>query len=182
MIKKRPIVKKFTRPVKSDEALSPSDFKVLPRFVPRSYEDSPIEDIMSSKSLEERPNEQKKEVKAVAPDETASIDREKIRRIAKKLSLLKQLDLENKKRAQEDQYNSKNKKELSEKNNSPPIIPPPEKKLVETEQKQKFNGSFKKSFLNPKTDNIPSQEEVEKKKKILDSEEITEIPDLPEEE
>ncbi len=225
MAKKKSLVRVFTRQVKSAEDMAPSQFVVRPKFKLDSYEDSNIDEIKKYKELDEGPIKKniKPKTKKIIPKKVENLDREKIKRIAKKLNMLKKLDLENKKKqaqlggakdwgaapgrvSQEPKENLNNnvkknnlgfgqeqkleqnkeefsapKKEQKQKQKSKQEIigEGPEKvkdPFVKKNSKFSLRGLFSKSKkpveVNPK--------EIKKKKRVLNSEEVDDIPDLPE--
>jgi hypothetical protein len=224
MIKKKSLIRKATRPMQSIEMMAPSEFTIRPRFIPNSYEDSPIEEIRKFKGLEENPREAAASVRPASPPtleiKEPDIDREKIKRITEKLNLLKQQRAEEEKRKQEEMKKigeenrlkeevrleeaRREKAKLQEINFKKPIpppisapparahlaIPPPASKpatkifppkALPINTKPATAPQKNSLFFRPKP-KVASEEEIEKKKKLLDSEKITDIPELPEEE
>ncbi|OGJ16941.1 hypothetical protein A3K73_00975 [Candidatus Pacearchaeota archaeon RBG_13_36_9] len=94
---KKGLSKAFTREVISKDSLAPSEFKVVPIKLFRSYADSPIDEIRKDKQMESSFAEarvaEERLRKARVPTESI-LDREKINRVVQRLNTLKQMQAE----------------------------------------------------------------------------------------
>ena len=97
MATRKGLSKAFTREVITEDELSPSEFKVVPVKLSRSYADSPIEEIRKQKQMESsfvdaRAAEERLR-KARTPTE-AVLDREKIDRVVQRINTFKKMQAE----------------------------------------------------------------------------------------
>ncbi len=100
MIIKKGLSKSFTKEVISEDTLAPSEFKVVPINLSKSYADSPIDEIRKQKqvesSFEDSKAAEERLRKARVPTEVV-LDREKIGRIVQRLNTFKKMRLEREK-------------------------------------------------------------------------------------
>ncbi|GEM_PF-4380483 len=152
MVVRKGLSKAFTREVISEDTLAPSEFKVIPVKLSRSYADSPIEELRKQKQMESSFEEDKAAEerlrKARVPTETL-LDRDKINRVVQRLNTFKKMRLEQEKQQAAEQVqkvNQQTQKQATEQGGkanqqaqkispAPPLTPP---QKIQAPQKQEL--------------------------------------------
>jgi len=128
MVVKKGLSKAFTREVISEDTLAPSEFKVTPIKLSRSYADSPIEEIQKYKQMESSFEEdraaEERLRKARIPTESI-LDREKLDRVVKRLNMLKKMRLEQERQQAAAQVQAQKAAQAqAQAQNAKPVSPP----------------------------------------------------------